>query len=100
MINEQTASWFQLNNPVIPYEQMTIETDTRRVKYGDGESAYNDIEYSGFVWRNNHLEIEGDDCCCFQFDYGSFTDPNNNTPIDAGTFISPAINFWLDLCYF
>lgn len=60
MITEQTAIWFELNNPVIPYEQMTIETDTKRVKYGDGETAYNDIEYSGFVWRNNHLEVEGE----------------------------------------
>lgn len=58
MIVEQTHIYFATENEVYPYEQMLVESDTLRVKFGDGETAYTDIEYSGFIWVNNHLEIE------------------------------------------
>jgi len=54
---EQTSAWFTANNPVLYYEQMAIETDTTLVKFGDGVTAYNSIDYSGFVWIGNHLEV-------------------------------------------
>jgi len=58
MIVEQTHLYFTSNNEVYPYEQMLVESDSQRVKYGDGETAYNDLEYSGFKWVNNHLVVD------------------------------------------
>ncbi len=58
MIIEQTYNYFTTENEIYPYEQMLVESDTLRVKFADGETAYLDIEYSGFIWVNNHLEVE------------------------------------------
>jgi len=43
MIVEQTYLYFTGENLVYPYESTLIETDTTRVKYGDGTTAYNDL---------------------------------------------------------
>lgn len=78
-------------NPTPLPLQLVVETDKlfcngqNRTKIGNGRTAYNDLPYT--VWEQF-------------FDFGSFTDPNNNTPIDAGTFSAPAVNFFLDFCIF
>jgi hypothetical protein len=53
----QTSAWFTANNPVLLYEQQAIEIDTTLTKYGDGITAYNSLDYSGFKQINNHLEV-------------------------------------------
>lgn len=55
MIVEQTYSYLTATNEIYPYEALIIETDSKKVKYGDGETAYINIAYSGFKWVNNHL---------------------------------------------
>lgn len=102
MIVEQTSVYFTSENPILAYEQIGRETNTNKIKYGDNETAWNDLAYSGLLMIRNHVEVLGGDetCCCFDFDFGSFAVPNNNTPIDAGTILSPAVNFFLDLCTF
>ena len=87
----KAAQW-ELQNPVIRDKQTAIESDTYRMKIGNGSTPYNDLPYHGTVEVHNSI--------CFDFDYGSFSDPNLNTPIDPGTLNDPAINFFLDLCEF
>lgn len=86
-LGEQLAT---INPTPLPL-QLVIETDKiycdgqNRQKIGDGFTPYNQLPYT--QWEQF-------------FDFGSFTNPNNNTPINAGTFTSPAVNFYLNFCIF
>lgn len=83
----------QLNaSSVIPLRlQLVVETDKifcngqNRTKIGNGIDTIPNLPYT--VWEP-------------LYDFGTFSDPNNNTPIDAGEFDDPAINFLLDFCVF
>lgn len=44
-IIEKTSTWFAANNPVITVRTYTRETDTKRMKIGDGLTAYNSLQY-------------------------------------------------------
>ncbi len=78
-------------NPLPLKYQLVVETDKlycngqRKQKIGNGYDNYNDLPYT--IWEP-------------LYDFGSFTDPNGNTPIDAGSLTSPAVNFLLDFCLF
>lgn len=54
---EHTALWWATENPILADEQEGIETDTLRQKYGDGVTAWNDLEYTGLFRVNRHLEL-------------------------------------------
>lgn len=53
-----TSLWWSSQNPVIALEQEGVESDTLRVKYGDGVTAWNDLDYSGFKRVNRHLIVD------------------------------------------
>lgn len=59
---EHTALWWATENPILADEQEGIETDTLRQKYGDGVTAWNDLEYTGIKREGRHLTAE--DCVC------------------------------------
>ena len=44
-ITEQTAAWFSSHNPVIGARLYTRETDTKKMKIGDGITHYNSLSY-------------------------------------------------------
>lgn len=101
VIQQYTSAYWASNNPVLGLDVAGVEIETRRVKYGDGVTTWENLPFSGLKLISRHVEVEKDnDSLCFNFDYGSFLAPNTNTPIDAGSFLSPAVNFFLDLCTF
>ena len=55
---QHTKLWWSSNNPIMALDQECMETDTFRVKYGDGVSGYNDLEYSGFKRVSRHLVVD------------------------------------------
>lgn len=79
------------DNPTPLFYQLVIEQDKvycngqQRQKIGDGVTPYANLPYTN--WEKF-------------VDYGSFTAPNPNTPINAGSFTAPAVNFSLDFCRF
>lgn len=58
MIVENTSAYFISSNPIIKYGSYAVCTDTKKVKFGDGSTAYNSIAYSGFLWNNNQLIVD------------------------------------------
>ena len=40
---------FELNNPVLYKDQLAVETDTGRMKAGDGKTAYNNLKYINYI---------------------------------------------------
>ena len=44
--NDVAATW-ETKNPVLLKGEMGVETDTRKIKIGDGETAWNDLSYIG-----------------------------------------------------
>ena len=44
-IRRDTAANWAINNPVLLLAEMGYETDTNRVKFGDGINPWNDLEY-------------------------------------------------------
>lgn len=42
-----TAQNWRTNNPVLLRTEMGVENDTRKFKFGDGTTAWNDLEYAG-----------------------------------------------------
>lgn len=55
---QHTKLWWSSNNPILALDQECVETDTLRVKYGDGVTNYNDLEYSGFKRVSRHLVVD------------------------------------------
>ena len=53
-----TSLWWTGQNPIPALEQECVESNTLRVKYGDGLTNYNDLEYSGFKRVNRHLVVD------------------------------------------
>lgn len=47
MIKRNTAANWTSKNPVLGAGEMGIETDTRRIKYGDGETQWISLPYAG-----------------------------------------------------
>jgi hypothetical protein len=45
--NDTAANW-ALANPILAQGEMGVELDTRKFKFGDGLTEWNDLEY-GFV---------------------------------------------------
>lgn len=45
-LRRDTAASWTANNPVLSLGEPGLETDTRRVKYGDGATAWNSLAYS------------------------------------------------------
>src|SRR3546814_9454152 len=45
---DPAATWASVN-PILGTSEPALETDTKRVKYGDGVTAYNDLPYSSMV---------------------------------------------------
>lgn len=41
-----TAAWFTANNPVLGVRQIGVETDTGKIKIGDGTMAWNSLAYN------------------------------------------------------
>ncbi len=41
----RSSTWFASNNPILGQAQQAYETDTKKVKIGDGVTAYNDLPY-------------------------------------------------------
>jgi hypothetical protein len=64
----QTAAAWALDNPILAGRQPGLETDTRKVKYGDGVTAWNALLYSG-VSGTAFVDITGS--------------PNDNALLDA-----------------
>jgi hypothetical protein len=101
VVKQYTRAYWNSSNPVLPLDIAGIEIETMRVKYGDGVTPWKELPFCGLKFISKHIEAEKhSDGLCFNFDYGSFLTPNTNTPIDAGSFTSPAVNFFLDLCFF
>ena len=44
-VRSDTATKWQSNNPVLLQGEPALETDTNKLKFGDGTSAYNDLPY-------------------------------------------------------
>ena len=44
-VRSDTATNWQSNNPVLLQGEPALETDTNKLKFGDGTSAYNDLSY-------------------------------------------------------
>lgn len=80
-----------LDNPTPRLLQLVTETDKlfcngyNKTKTGDGVLPYNKLPYN--IWEE-------------KINMGTFLKPNNNTPIDCGSFLSPAVNFNLNFCVF
>lgn len=45
-IRRGTAAHWTASNPVLALGEAGLETNTRRIKYGDGFTAWNDLEYA------------------------------------------------------
>jgi hypothetical protein len=48
-LRRDTAANWTANNPTLAVAEPGLETDTLRVKYGDGVTAWNDLDYSASV---------------------------------------------------
>lgn len=44
-----TSAQWKLGNPILLNGEIGIESDTQRVKFGDGVTAWNDLVYGAFV---------------------------------------------------
>lgn len=53
-----TKLYWSSSNPIPALEQECVESDSLRVKYGDGVTNYNDLDYSGFKRVNRHLVVD------------------------------------------
>lgn len=58
MILEYISTYWTSSNPIPSYQAICVEEDTRKVKYGDGETAYNSLSYSGLKMINNSLVVD------------------------------------------
>jgi hypothetical protein len=46
-LRRDTSSNWALNNPILKVGEPGLETDTRKLKFGDGETPWNNLHYSG-----------------------------------------------------
>lgn len=53
-----TAALFASQNILLGYGQFGIESDTQKVKLGDGETAWNSLPYSGYVKDGQYLIVD------------------------------------------
>lgn len=67
VVKQYTSAYWASLNPILSAETEGIETDTRRQKYGDGITAWNDLPYTGLLRVGRHLET-GDDSECGYID--------------------------------
>ena len=51
-----SAENWRVNNPILKADEMAVERDTRRLKFGDGVTAWNDLQYSGTVLNMDDIE--------------------------------------------
>ena len=56
-IRRDTAGNWYNNNPVLALGEPGLETDTRKIKYGDGSTAWNSLLYAGGVNINANSSI-------------------------------------------
>jgi len=49
-IRRDTAANWEINNPVLEIGEPGLETDTRKVKYGNGVSTWNNLDYATTVF--------------------------------------------------
>ena len=59
-VRHDTASNWATNNPILALGEPGFETDTRKVKYGTGVLAWNDLLYAGGIdiASNGSIDIE------------------------------------------
>ncbi|MCX7731620.1 MAG: hypothetical protein N2248_00420 [candidate division WOR-3 bacterium] len=55
-IHHTAAEWETLN-PVLKLNEIGIETDTRKIKIGDGKTAWNNLTYSGGVDAHESKDV-------------------------------------------
>jgi hypothetical protein len=85
---QHSSAWWIANNPVLGLDIEGIETDTKKVKYGDGITAWNDLEYSGFKRNSRHLIVDKENNSPdVLIDCGTITEPSDNVLIDGGSII-------------
>ena len=73
-----TSANFTANNPILASGQFGVESDTNKIKMGNGTSAWNDLEYiSG---DNNNIDIKYSELLCSVED-GSGASVTLTTPI-------------------
>lgn len=58
-IRRDTAANWTADNPVLNSGEPAIETDTRKVKYGDGSTAWNSLAYSSSPYDSTDVDITG-----------------------------------------
>jgi hypothetical protein len=49
-IRRDTAANWDINNPVLEIGEPGLETDTRKVKYGNGVSTWSNLDYATTVF--------------------------------------------------
>lgn len=55
MIIVQTYAQWLAENAVLSYQKVGVESDTSRIKYGDGATAWNSLRYSGLLLVGNSV---------------------------------------------
>lgn len=55
---QHPAAYWTSTNPVLGLDMEGVETDTKKIKYGDAASAWNDLPYSGLKRISRHVEVE------------------------------------------
>lgn len=56
-VRRQSSAAFTVENPVLARGEPGLETDTKKVKYGDGTTAWNDLPYAGAASSHSHGNI-------------------------------------------
>lgn len=44
---KKTASEWAESNPILALNEIAMESDTKKIKKGDGETSWNDLKYHG-----------------------------------------------------
>ncbi len=73
----ESGQW-ESADPILAAGEIGIETDTRRIKFGDGETHWNDIEYA--IVNNNGTPLTSDD----------YNQPDGVAQLDGSGYIKTA----------
>lgn len=57
---QHTSTWWATSDLILPENNEGMETDTLKVKYGDGVSVWADLDYSGFKRVGRNLVVDPD----------------------------------------
>ncbi len=58
VVEKHSAAYWTAANPILGVEIYGAETDTFKTKYGDGVTAWNDLEYTGLLLVGRHIELD------------------------------------------